>query len=137
MTEIRNDDEKEDLEGLSHVLNMGIKCSYKSGDTITSCGEPCDSMYIILSGKVKTGSLSIELGEGETISELDFIRDEAPVSSSTSVALGDVELLKMNKESLLVLKEKYPQTAAILLMGMICCVGSKGDGKLAEEMGLT
>jgi CRP/FNR family cyclic AMP-dependent transcriptional regulator len=71
----------EDIERIKPLL---ISVSYASGDVILREGDPNDRIHFVLEGRVeisKRGVLLIELGEGDTFGEMEFL-DVMPSAAS-------------------------------------------------------
>ncbi len=91
------------------------------GDTVFSQGEPGDSLYIVLEGKVKMGrrapdgreSLLAVLGPSDMFGELTVF-DPGP-RTATAVAVTDVRLARMWQSSLRPWMAERPQIAEQLL----------------------
>ncbi len=91
------------------------------GDTVFTQGEPGDSLYIVLEGKVKMGrrapdgreSLLAILGPSDMFGELTVF-DPGP-RTATAIAVTDVRLARMWQSALLPWMAERPQIAEQLL----------------------
>jgi CRP-like cAMP-binding protein len=84
----------------------------KSGDLIFTQGEPGDCLYGVVSGQVK-----ISWGEGDQLSEViqpgssfgvGALVDPEHRRFGTATALGECELIKMNREEFLLAVQELP-----------------------------
>jgi uncharacterized membrane protein len=110
--------EKDDLQSLAEVVDS-VKIT--GGEILFHAGEPGESLFIVKSGEVElfikdtTGQkiiLSIAEKNG-MFGELSLL-DNKP-RSATAVALTDTELLVLDREDLLLLFQKKPDTALSML----------------------
>jgi uncharacterized membrane protein len=95
-----------------------------AGETLFRAGEPGESLYIVREGEVElfirdTAGQKILLtiaGKGEVFGELALL-DRGP-RTATAMALGDSELLELDRQDLLLLFHKSPNAALRLLAAM-------------------
>lgn len=108
----------EAVEALSKELES---VEVKKGNTIFTESEPGDSLYIVLSGKVKLGRRSADgrqnliavMGVSDMLGELSLF-DPGP-RTATATALTDVRLAKLGKASLRPWLSNRPEIAEQLL----------------------
>lgn len=123
---------------LRHLVAILEPVSWIRGETVFEQGDPADSMYLIMSGKIGI-SLTSEEEQSTCIAELtggDFfgemsLLDELPRSAG-SQALQDTEALSLGKERLRGLLLAYPE----LGIGMLKSLSRrmrKIDGELAKS----
>jgi uncharacterized membrane protein len=113
-----NDDDRARLAALIDVRSLA------AGDTLFHAGEPGESLYVVRSGEVElfikdTAGQRIPLaivGAGEIFGELALL-DRSP-RTATAVAMGDSELLELDRDDLLLLFGKSPAAALRLLAAM-------------------
>jgi CRP/FNR family transcriptional regulator, cyclic AMP receptor protein len=109
---------KRDLYGLSRRVEIR---KYRSGDLIFSYGDVGSSMYIVAKGTVNiylpienSTPLSLkDLGCGEHFGELSLFDDEP--RSASAVALAEVDLIELTRETLWQYLERCPHTAIAIL----------------------
>jgi CRP/FNR family cyclic AMP-dependent transcriptional regulator len=95
-----------------------------AGETLFKTGEPGESLYVVKSGEIElyikdTAGQKILLaiaGAGEVFGELALL-DRGP-RTATALALGDTELLELDRDDLLLLFQKSPAAALRLLAAM-------------------
>ncbi|MBA2390292.1 MAG: Crp/Fnr family transcriptional regulator [Geodermatophilaceae bacterium] len=94
---------------------------YARGSTIFHEGDPGDSLYIVLAGKVKIGRRAADgrenmlavMGPSDQFGELSLF-DPGP-RTATATALTDVRLVRMHKTALGPWITEYPEIAEQLL----------------------
>ena len=86
----------------------------KSGKVLIHEGDPGDSIYLILSGRMRITKqvegeaiLLNESGRGELLGELALLTDEK--RASTVSAIRDSLLLKLSKKDFMQFIQEYPQ----------------------------
>lgn len=93
----------------------------RKGDVIFSEGEPGDSLYIVLSGKVKIGRRAVDgrqnliaiMGPSDMVGELSLF-DPGP-RTATATAVTDSRLARLRKQSLRPWLTNRPEIAEQLL----------------------
>ena len=113
--------ESEDLETLAEVVDI-VKLD--SHEILFHAGEPGDALYIVKSGEIElyvkdtTGQkIVLSIAQtGELFGELAMI-DRKP-RTATSLALVETELFSFNREALVSLFQKQPESALSLLAAM-------------------
>lgn len=108
----------EAVEALSKALEH---VEVKKGNTIFTESEPGDSLYIVLSGKVKLGRRSADgrqnliavMGPSDMLGELSLF-DPGP-RTATATALTDLKLAKLGKSALRPWLTDRPEIAEQLL----------------------
>jgi len=105
------------------LVSISERVKYRKGDTIVSEGDPSDSMFIILSGKVSithgNGDRAVplaELNEGDFFGELSLV-DNEPRSASVT-ATEECELLVVAQTTVGVLAGASPRAAIKLLVAV-------------------
>ncbi len=96
----------------------------KSGDELFQAGEPGESLFIVRSGQIElyikdTAGQKIVLtvaGVGDMFGEMSLL--DAGARTATAIALEDTGLLILDRDDLLLLFQKNPDTALHLLAGM-------------------
>lgn len=82
---------QDDIERIRTCIGQGI---YEDGDDLIRQGAPNDKIFFILEGRIKVvkqGQILIELGEGETVGEmelLDVMPAVATVTAMTRTTVG-------------------------------------------------
>jgi len=97
-------------ETLRLVSDMVKEVSFEKGATIFKENDPGDSLYLILSGKVKvekSGKEVTVLKERSCFGEIALL-DYAP-RTATIKTIEDCDLLRLNKEDFWELLEEYPE----------------------------
>lgn len=86
-------------EDLSQIAQITDEVHFEEGDEVVREGEPGDSLYLVIEGKVRVhrGRQSLaELGERQVFGEMSLL-DSEPRSASVS-ALTDLTLLKIARD---------------------------------------
>lgn len=111
----------EDRERLAEAVDLR---TLGPGEILFRAGMPGESLYIVRSGEIElfvkdNAGQKIVLTiarPGEIFGELALL-DRGP-RTATAIALGDTELLELDREDLLLLFQKTPAAALRLLAGM-------------------
>lgn len=111
----------EDRERLAEAVDLR---RLAAGDVLFHAGVPGESLYIVRSGEIElfvkdNAGQKIVLTiarEGQIFGELALL-DRGP-RTATAVALGDTQLLELDRDDLLMLFQKTPAAALRLLAGM-------------------
>jgi uncharacterized membrane protein len=111
----------DDRASLAEAIDLR---SLAAGDTLFKAGEPGEALYVVRSGEVElfikdTAGQRIALaiaGAGEMFGELALL-DSGP-RTATAIALGDAELLELDRDDLLLLFQRSPAAALRLLAAM-------------------
>jgi uncharacterized membrane protein len=111
----------EDRARLAEFIDMR---TLAAGEILFKTGEPGDSLYVVKSGEIElfikdTAGQKILLAiasAGEVFGELALL-DRGP-RTATALALGDTELLELDRDDLLLLFQKSPNAALRLLAAM-------------------
>jgi CRP-like cAMP-binding protein len=85
------------VEQLGHIAGLTEEVNFEAGETIYKEGEPGETMYVILSGRVvieRNGSIIHELKEKEAFGTLEVL-DVHP-RAATAKAIDEVRALKLN-----------------------------------------
>ncbi|HEX7230195.1 MAG TPA: cyclic nucleotide-binding domain-containing protein [Candidatus Binatia bacterium] len=85
------------VEQLGHIAGLTEEVNFEVGETIYKEGEPGETMYVILSGRVvieRNGSIIHELKEKEAFGTLEIL-DVHP-RAATAKAIDEVRALKLN-----------------------------------------
>ena len=85
------------IEQLGRIAGLMEQVNFEAGETVYKEGDPGDSLYVILSGRVvieKNGSILRELEEKEAFGTLEVL-DFHP-RATTAKALEQVRALKLN-----------------------------------------
>ena len=96
----------------------------EAGTQLFGAGEPGDSLFVVRRGEIEifikdTAGQKIVLNvaqEGDVFGELALLH--ASARTATAVALGEAELLELDRDDLLVLFQRTPQAALRLLAAM-------------------
>jgi CRP/FNR family transcriptional regulator, cyclic AMP receptor protein len=86
----------EDLAQIAHITD---ELHYEEGDDIFREGEPGDSLFLVIEGKVRVhrgGHALAELGQRQVFGEMALL-DSEPRSASVS-AVSDLTLLKIARD---------------------------------------
>jgi CRP-like cAMP-binding protein len=110
--------DSEAAEALAKEMEM---VEYRKGETIFNEGEPGDSLYIVLSGKLKLGRRATDgrqnlvsvMGPSDMVGELSLF-DPGP-RTATATALTDVRLARLRKHALRPWLNNRPEIAEQLL----------------------
>lgn len=111
----------DDRERLAEAIDLR---RLAAGEVLFQAGAPGESLYIVRGGEVELyvkdhAGQKIVLTiarEGEIFGELALL-DRGP-RTATAIALGEAELLELDREDLLLLFQKTPAAALRLLAGM-------------------
>src|SRR5918992_1850472 len=111
----------EDRSALAEVVDL---VSLSEGETLFRAGEPGESLYLVRSGEVE---LFIQDNVGQKIT-LDTARNgdffgeiallDAGPRTATAVALSDAELIELDRDDLLLLFGRRPESALSMLAAM-------------------
>jgi CRP/FNR family transcriptional regulator, cyclic AMP receptor protein len=113
-----------DEETAGQLLDSMDRLHLNRGETVFLEGDPGDSLYIILTGKVKLGRSSADgresllsvLGPGEMFGELSLF-DPGPRLSSATV-VSESELVSLGHQSLSAFLREHPQVPMQMLSGL-------------------
>ena len=116
--ELLSGDDRRALAEVVDLVRLG------EGETLFRAGEPGESLYLVRAGEVE---LSIQDNVGQKIT-LDTARlgdffgeiallDAGP-RTATAVALGDAELIELDRDDLLLLFQRKPDAALHMLAAM-------------------
>ena len=96
-------------EKLLPLASVMTERSYKKGEVIYSKGDYVDSVYLIVSGKVRYEEANLELGERDAIGGAElFIGESRP---TTAIVSEDARLLRLDKEMFYDLLDDYMEIA--------------------------
>src|SRR5438034_7623884 len=102
-----------DEETLRSITGELEECHVAGGDTVLRAGEPSDSVYVVLSGRLRAyvereGKEHAvgEIGSGDSVGEMAVLTDEP--RSATVRALRDSELVRLSRETFDQLLRRYP-----------------------------
>ena len=83
-------------EELDKISAVSFETKFDAGDVVLEEDKPCDSIYIVVSGKVnivKEDELIISLNEGATLGELSFL--DLGMPSASVVTVEDTVLVRI------------------------------------------
>jgi CRP/FNR family cyclic AMP-dependent transcriptional regulator len=86
-------------EELAQIAAIADQVEYGGGQMVVKEGEIGEAMYLILGGRVRVHrgeKTLVELGEKECFGEMSILDSEP--RSATVTAMGDLELLKIQRE---------------------------------------
>ena len=112
---------EEDRQALANVVDS---ISLNTGDTLFQAGEPGESLFVVRSGSIElfikdTVGQKIVLTiaqAGDLFGELSLL-DSGP-RTATAVALSETDLLVLDRDDLLLLFQKRPDSALNMLAAM-------------------
>lgn len=96
-------------EKLLLVGSVMTEKSYKKGEVLYSKGDYVDSMYLIVSGKVRYKEANLELEEKEAVGGAELFTGEP--RPATAIVTEDAHLLKLDKEIFYDLLDDYMEIA--------------------------
>jgi CRP-like cAMP-binding protein len=104
------------------------------GETVFVEGDRGDSLYVILSGKVKLGRSSADgresllsvLGPGEMFGELSLFDPGPRLTSATAVA--ESELISLGNQDLTAFLDEHPEVAMQMLAGLASRLRRTNEG---------
>jgi len=105
---------------LVRVMNIAESKWYEAGETLITEGEPGDTMFVILSGKirlVKNGADITQLGKGAHFGEMALV-DRSPRSAS-AVADDTSRLLLIHRNDFYEIIKKEPSLSVKLLWSFV------------------
>jgi CRP-like cAMP-binding protein len=113
-----------DEETAGQLLESMDRIHLNRGETVFHEGDPGDSLYIILSGKVKLGRSSADgresllsvLGPGEMFGELSVFDPGPRLSSATAVS--ETELVSLGHTQLRAFLQEHPEVPMQMLSGL-------------------
>ncbi len=105
------------------LLALGFARRYAAGATIIHEGDEGDSVYVLLSGRVKVSvtatdgqqSVLCVLGPGELLGEFESIDEDEGPRTADNVALEVVECRVLRGVEFRAFLESHPRTAMVLL----------------------
>lgn len=106
----------EDIERVRCCL---VSASFEAGAPIQVEGQPNDSIYFIIEGKVevsKRGAFLVELKEGDTFGEMEFL-DVMP-SAATVTAVVPTKVARITNRALHEIYKTDLKTFAIIVMNL-------------------
>jgi CRP-like cAMP-binding protein len=110
------------LNGLAALAQNGRERTFDSGEVLMRQGEPSDSMYVIVQGRVGVdrshpallGPVRLaELGAGETVGEMGLLDGEP--RSATVTALEETRVLELTADVLAETLIQFPEVTRTLL----------------------
>lgn len=108
-----------DEDALRLVAFGSKRLSFGSGTTIYQEGEPANCGYAIVTGEVKleasphnTASKTQTIGVGGLLGELSLLTGNRRVA--TAIATQNVELLRVQRDTVTRVLEEYPHVAALI-----------------------
>ena len=110
------------LDGLARLAERGHPRIFVMGSVLMRQGDPAETMYVILSGKVRVERshpaliepvVLADLGQGEVVGEMGLLDGEP--RSATVTALEDTETLEMDAADLSYTVLRYPEVSMALL----------------------
>jgi CRP/FNR family transcriptional regulator, cyclic AMP receptor protein len=91
---------------LETVADRASETNFKDGETVTREGEPGETFYIVIEGRLKVsqhGTLVRELGPGDFLGEISLV-DGRP-RTATVTAIGPVQALVIRRADFLEMVE--------------------------------
>ncbi|HEY7055712.1 MAG TPA: cyclic nucleotide-binding domain-containing protein, partial [Vicinamibacterales bacterium] len=124
-----------DLESAFELVSL------YGGEVLFEQGDPADSLYIVVSGRLRVVSLAAdgsdrllaELGVGETVGEMGVISGEP--RSATVYASRDTQLAKLSKTAVDAVVERHPHAMLSMLTSRLIArvrVMSNGDRRRSD-----
>ncbi len=108
-----------DVTGRARVLGMGVVVGYAEGDVILLQGAEGETMYLVLSGKVRVTTeaangevMLAELGRDACFGEVSLLT--GCKRTATVVALSDVDCVAFERHRIERVLADYPKVRAIL-----------------------
>lgn len=108
-----------DPEARRDVLESGYVMSYGDGDVVMKQGDPGDTMYLIMRGKVRVetetpaGRVQLaELGRDACVGEVAVLTEQN--RTATVTAIGDVDAVAFAKHRVMRVLDKHPKVREIL-----------------------
>ncbi len=112
-------------EELDRLLAFGRRVRYPAGKVIFQKGDPGDSLMVVLSGRIKIGTLSAE-GREAVLSFIEPCRSFGEVAlldgkprSADATAVTAVELFVLRRADVMTFIERHPGIA-LRIIGMLC-----------------
>ncbi|HEY0367570.1 MAG TPA: DUF1003 domain-containing protein [Pyrinomonadaceae bacterium] len=112
---------EEDRQALANVVDS---ISLNAGDTLFQAGEPGESLFVVRSGSIELfikdtvgQKIVLTIAEaGDLFGELSLL-DSGP-RTATAIALSETDLLVLDRDDLLLLFQKRPDSALNMLAAM-------------------
>jgi len=108
-----------DAAGRGRVLECGYVTTFSAGDVILRQGDPGDSMYLILDGKVRvqtdtpSGPVQLaELGKSACVGEVSLLTGEP--RTATVTAETDIDAVAFARHRIERVLADYPKVAELL-----------------------
>lgn len=106
-------------EARREVLESGYVMSYGDGDVVMKQGDPGDTMYLIMRGKVRVetetpaGKVQLaELGRDACVGEVAVLTEQN--RTATVTAIGDVDAVAFAKHRVMRVLDQHPKVREIL-----------------------
>jgi CRP-like cAMP-binding protein len=106
-------------EQIGLIKPLMESASFEAGDVIIHEGEPNDSIYFIVEGKVEVtrrGVFIIELPEGQTFGEMELL-DVQP-SAATVSAAAPVRIVTISNRCIRTVYSRDPKVFGIVMMNL-------------------
>lgn len=104
---------------VERIRPLLVQSDFSEGQSVLREGDPNDSIYFILDGRVailKGGRVLTELGEGETFGEMELL-DVQP-SAATVRALGSLRVAAISNRAVRQIYCMDPKIFALLVMNL-------------------
>ena len=106
-------------EQIGHIQPLMGTAMYDAGETIIREGEPNDSIYFIIEGRVEVtrrGVLIVELPEGQTFGEMELLDVRPSVASVTAIV--PVRLVTISNRCIRTMYSQDPKVFGIVMMNL-------------------
>ena len=104
---------------LETVADRASETTFADGDTVTREGEPGETFYIVIEGRLQVtqhGTLVRELGPGDFLGEISLV-DGRP-RTATAVAVGPVNAIVIERPAFLELMDRFGAVRLGILMAL-------------------
>ena len=108
-----------DREHLEHVLRVGHRVSFDSGQAVVERGDPGDAMYIVVGGaaEVDVGGRFHRLERGDFFGEMAVLAGQP--REATVVAVEPLEALRIPGDGFQAFLAENPQVAVGMLKSLV------------------
>lgn len=122
------------LEELREILRIGTPCRYEAGEVVIRRGDPADSLFVLLKGRIETvlprpagGEVVAHVPEGQSFGEMGIL--DGPSRSGYCVAAEEAIVLEIDAKVLLhqhnPIQAKILAKIATLLAGRLRTINEK------------
>ena len=125
-------------ELLGELIGHGVTRRWKAGETIFRHDDPGESMMVVLEGRVKISTMTLDgkevvlnfIDEGEVLGEIALLDGKPRTAAAT--AMEACELFELRRRDLLPFLERHPEVAIRLIEAV--CGKLRHTTKMVEDL---